>query len=106
MCVPKNQEAELSGFFAWASQIMAWFPPLVFSIMVQSGVSLAWGLTVMGSIFIISIFFLLFCPSWDEVLEESRMVVVDFAPDFAHENDDAAESEAVVGTTENMETGI
>jgi len=60
----------------------------------------------MGSIFIISIFFLLFCPSWDEVLEESRMVVVDFAPDFAHENDDAAESEAVVGTTENMETGI
>ena len=56
---------------------MGWFPPLVFSIMVQNGISLAWGLTVVGSIFIISIFFLLLCASWENVVEEARAVVLD-----------------------------
>eukprot|EP00536_Pseudo-nitzschia_multiseries_P012624 jgi/Psemu1/244750/estExt_Genewise1.C_4920042 len=89
MCVPKNQEAELSGFFGWSSQILGWVPPLVFSIMVQAGISLAWALTVMGSIFLISIFFLLLCPPWDEVVKEAQSVVMDFEP----ENDDSAEKE-------------
>lgn len=96
LCVPKNQEAELSGFFNWAAEIFGWFPPLVFSIMVQNDITLAWALTVVASIFSISIFFLFLCSPWDEIIEEAQTVVVDFSPESqGFELSGAVESESI-----------
>lgn len=80
LCVPKNQETELSGFYGQSSQVLGWFPPLVFTIMVQSNISLAWALTVVASIFLISVFFLCMCGPWEKIIEEANLVDIDFAP--------------------------
>lgn len=87
MCVPKNQEAELSGFYKWASAILSFGPPLVYSAMVQSGLSLVWAQTVCGLFFVPGIFFLFFCGSWEKILEEAKTVMVDFQPESDGEGD-------------------
>jgi len=77
-CIPRKQEAELAGFFIYCSQILGWFPPLIFSIMVQNNINMKWALTAVASIFLISIFFLCLCGSWPEILEEARTTNVEF----------------------------
>jgi hypothetical protein len=42
MLVPRGQEAELAGFYLYCSQIFAWLPPLVFTVMNEGGVPLEW----------------------------------------------------------------
>ena len=49
--------------------------------MVQNDITLAWALTTVAAIFSISVFFLLLCGSWEEIVEESRTVEVDFSPE-------------------------
>merc|ERR1712238_267593 len=51
-CIPRKQEAELAGFFIYCSQILGWFPPLIFSIMVQNNINMKWALTAVASIFL------------------------------------------------------
>lgn len=87
-CLPRGQEAELAGFFVYCSQILGWFPPLIFTIMVQNNVNMKWALTVVASIFLVSIFFLCLCGSWPEILEEARTTNVQIIP-----NDDANDNE-------------
>lgn len=91
MCIPKGQEAELSGFFSQMSQILGWLPPLVFSIMVQKGINLALALSVIASILFISIFFLCLCGPWDKIVEEANTVVVDFGPESESKAIDAGD---------------
>jgi len=81
LCLPSDQETELSGFYQFCSEIFGWFPPLVFSIMVESNITLAWALTTVAAIFFISIFFLLLCSPWEEIVEQAQIVLVDFSPD-------------------------
>ena len=39
MILPKGQEAELSGFFVYCSQILGWLPPLIFAAVIEANVS-------------------------------------------------------------------
>ena len=41
--MPKGQETELAGFYLYCNQVLAWLPPLVFTIMNENGFSLSWG---------------------------------------------------------------
>merc|ERR1712045_849954 len=59
MIMPKDQEAELSGFFIYCTQILGWLPPLVFTVMNESGINLSW-----GGIHLNAYFFLGFCLTW------------------------------------------
>jgi MFS-type transporter involved in bile tolerance (Atg22 family) len=81
LCLPVDQETELSGFYQFCSEVFGWFPPMVFSIMVQNNITLAWALTTVAAIFFISIFFLLLCSPWEEIVEQAQTVIVDFSPD-------------------------
>jgi len=45
--------------------------------MVQNNVNMKWALTVVASIFIVSIFFLCLCGSWPEILEEAKTTNVE-----------------------------
>lgn len=89
-CLPKGQETELAGFFMYCTQILGWFPPLIFTVMVQNDINMKWALTAVSFTFLISIFFLCLMSSWPEVLEEARTVDVDIFSDD-EENDDIKE---------------
>ena len=71
MSLPKGSEAELSGFFVYCTQIMAWLPPLIFTLMNESGISMRWGLMSLVIFFFLAIAILHLIPSWDVVLEEA-----------------------------------
>lgn len=71
LVTPKGQEAELTGFFVYCTQILVWLPPLVFSVMIESGISQTWGLVSLTSFMLIAIILLMFVAPWPKVLEES-----------------------------------
>lgn len=75
MVLPKGQEAELTGFFVYCTQILVWLPPLVFSAMIEAGVKQTWGLMSLIIFFVIAIGFLSLVAPWPEVLEESAKTV-------------------------------
>jgi len=70
--LPKGQEAEIAGFRVYCSMILAWLPPLIFSLLIESGVDPKWGMTIMGSFILVAAFMLKFgAGTWEEILEES-----------------------------------
>lgn len=82
--LPKGQEAEIAGFRVYCSMILAWLPPLVFSILVENGVDAKWGMTFMGSFVLVAASMLRFgAGTWEEILAESGR----------HDADDSDENE-------------
>lgn len=71
MVLPRGQEAELTGYFVYCSQILAWLPPLLFAVMIEAGVAQTWGLMSLIIFFAIAIGFLCLVAPWNDVLEES-----------------------------------
>jgi MFS-type transporter involved in bile tolerance (Atg22 family) len=71
MVLPAGQEAELTGFFIYCTQILVWLPPLVFALMIEAGVKQTWGLMSLIIFFAIAIGVLCLVAPWPEVLEES-----------------------------------
>jgi MFS-type transporter involved in bile tolerance (Atg22 family) len=67
MLLPQGQEAELSGFNVYCTQILVWLPPLVFSILVQSNIHQKYGLLSIQCFFLVGIAFL-FMIRWDAAL--------------------------------------
>jgi len=70
--VPQEQAAEMAGIYNFASLILVWLPPLVFTVMIEAGISLNYGVMHLVGYFAIAIFFLSLMPEWDEVLAESH----------------------------------
>jgi MFS-type transporter involved in bile tolerance (Atg22 family) len=89
--LPKGQEAELSGFFVYCTQILTFLPPLIFTVMIESGINMKWGLMSMIIFFVIAIGFLCLVSPWEEVLKESAKVI------------DAVQVEDVTGETLDAE---
>ncbi len=71
MCLPKGQEAELSGFLVYCTQILGWLPPLIFSVMVEARVSQTYGVVAVCTFFLVAVAILEFAAPWNEILEES-----------------------------------
>lgn len=72
MCLPKGQEAELAGFFVYCTQILAWLPPLLFTILVEANVAQKWGVIVTSFGFFVAICLLMLTGSWDVIVEEAK----------------------------------
>mmetsp|Transcript_27201 Transcript_27201/g.66007 ORF Transcript_27201/g.66007 Transcript_27201/m.66007 type:complete len:385 (+) Transcript_27201:634-1788(+) len=70
--VPQEQATEMAGIYNFASLIIAWLPPLVFSALNESGIPLNYALMHLVGYFVIAIGFLSLMPSWDKVLAESH----------------------------------
>lgn len=75
MCLPRGQEAELSGFFLYCSQILGWAPALLFTILVENNVSQTYGVMSVSIFLIIAIIALSCAAPWDEIVEESQRTV-------------------------------
>eukprot|EP00934_Nitzschia_sp_Nitz4_P006401 Nitzschia sp. Nitz4//scaffold155_size52807//30637//32354//NITZ4_006801-RA/size52807-augustus-gene-0.54-mRNA-1//-1//CDS//3329537384//6391//frame0 len=71
MCLPKGQEAELSGFFVYCSQVLVWLPPLIFSVMVEANVEQTWGVVSVTGFLLIGIGLAECSAPWPEILAES-----------------------------------
>ena len=69
LVIPKGQEAELAGFWRYCALIFGWAPPLLFTVMNESGVHLKWG-GISLNIFIFAglALFMLMQP-WEECLK-------------------------------------
>jgi len=67
----KGQEAELSGFFVYCTQILGWLPPLIFTAMVEANVSQTYAVVAVCMFFPLGIVFLLCSGSWEDILRES-----------------------------------
>ena len=75
MILPNGQEAELTGFYVYCTQILVWFPPMVFSLLVENGIQQRYGMLSMMSFQLIAIAILQFgCAPWDELLQEAHAV--------------------------------
>lgn len=79
--IPKGQEAELMGVYICACQILSWLPPLVFTIMNESGISMRIGLLTLNAYFLISFVILFFVGDYQEALEHARVVDMDQTKD-------------------------
>lgn len=55
MLLPRGQEAELSGFYVYCTQILGWLPPLIFSVMVESNIDQKFGILAVQSFFGVAI---------------------------------------------------
>ncbi len=64
--MPKGQEAELAGFHLYCTQILAWLPPLIFTIMNEKGLSLSWGGVHLNIYLFVAILFYQLMPSWSD----------------------------------------
>ena len=70
MCLPKGQEAELSGFFVYSSQILGWLPPLLFSVMVEANVGQTYGVVAVGCFLPLAAGIISCAAPWPEILED------------------------------------
>jgi MFS-type transporter involved in bile tolerance (Atg22 family) len=71
MCVPTGQEAELSGFYVYCTQILSWLPPLVFTLCIESGVQQKYAAIVVDCFFLVAFGLLCFTASWEEIVAEA-----------------------------------
>lgn len=65
--VPKSQEAELSGFYVYCTQILGWLPPLFFSIIVENDYNQKWGILAITSFHMVAVGILCLQSSWEDV---------------------------------------
>ncbi|KAL7542812.1 hypothetical protein ACHAXR_012126 [Thalassiosira sp. AJA248-18] len=95
MSIPKGQESELSGFYTYCRSILTWLPPLIFTVMNESGIDMKWGLLSLVIFLFIGLIFLQLMLPWDEfVAEAKKQNMMMFQPetvDGADKSDDFEE---------------
>lgn len=67
--LPKGQDSEFSGFFVYASQILVWLPPLLYSVMVEAGMNQQWGLMPLAIFSFVAGLLSLFMAPWTEIMK-------------------------------------
>lgn len=74
LIVPKGQEAELSGFFLYCTQILVWLPPLLFTLLVENDVSQTYAMLLLSAFFGIGIVLLSQSAPWVDIVAESAVL--------------------------------
>lgn len=81
LLMPKGQESELAGFYLYCTQILAWLPPLVFTIMNENHIPLKFGGMHLNIYFFLALIFYQKMPSWKECYEtmnqENKIVTIE-----------------------------
>ena len=62
----------MAGFFLYCTQICAWLPPLIFTVMNENGISLQWGGIHLNIYFALAFIFYCFMAPWDECVEAAK----------------------------------
>ena len=80
MILPKGQEAEMSGFFVYSTQILGWLPPLIFSLLVDADVSQTYGVMVVAVFFLVAIVMASRAAPWSEIVTTPTTLNVSLPP--------------------------
>jgi MFS-type transporter involved in bile tolerance (Atg22 family) len=72
MTVPKGQESELAGFYTYCCTILAWLPPLIVTVLNESGYHMKWGIFSIVIFLLIGLAFLQLMAPWEELLAEAK----------------------------------
>lgn len=72
--IPRGQEAELMGCYICACQMLSWLPPLVFSVMNESGLSMRIGLLSLTFYFMVSFGVLFLVGDYDEAVAHAKEI--------------------------------
>merc|ERR1712151_230061 len=88
LCLPKGQEAELTGFYVYCTQILVWLPPLIFTTINEAGVHIKYALMSLVIILAIALICIQAMDSWDVVLENA-------ATNKMNKDDDADEEQDI-----------
>lgn len=67
LCVPKGQDAEFTGFYVYCTQILVWLPPLIFSWLVQNGISQSFGVFAVAMFGLVAIALISLLPAWENM---------------------------------------
>lgn len=68
LCLPQGQEAELTGYFVYFSQILVWLPPLIFTAMNEAGKPMQHGLMSLVTFFFVAFILLMLMDPWESVV--------------------------------------
>jgi len=72
LSLPKGQESELTGFWIYSSQIVVWLPPLIFTLMNESGVHMKYGVMSLIIFFLIGFVFVCLMEPWESIREDAH----------------------------------
>jgi MFS-type transporter involved in bile tolerance (Atg22 family) len=72
--IPRGQEAELMGTYICACQMLSWLPPLVFSVMNETGFSMRAGLFTLTFYFAVSFVILFFVGDYNEAVAHAKAI--------------------------------
>lgn len=72
--IPRGQEAELMGTYICACQVLSWLPPLVFSMLNESGYSMRLGVTSLAVFMFISFLILFLVGDYEEAVAHAKVV--------------------------------
>lgn len=72
LCLPVGQETELTGFFVYCTLILSWLPPLIFTLINESGVGMQWALLSLIIFFFSALLFLQLMDPWVNVIKASE----------------------------------
>ena len=67
--LPKGQDSEYSGFLVYASQILVWLPPLLFSLSVEAGLNQRLGLLSLAIFSFLAFLASMNMSSWHDMLK-------------------------------------
>ena len=69
--VPKGQEAEIAGFYNFATVILAWAPTLVFAVCIENNVEQKYAFMAAVSFILPGILLLMCSGKWEDIIEET-----------------------------------
>ena len=73
MCTPQDgHETELAGVFSYCLVILGWFPHLLFTALVEAGVSIMYALIAVSGPLAVGFLILSLSAPWDKIVEESN----------------------------------
>uniref|UniRef100_A0A7S2A352 Major facilitator superfamily (MFS) profile domain-containing protein n=1 Tax=Ditylum brightwellii TaxID=49249 RepID=A0A7S2A352_9STRA len=70
--IPKGQETEMMGVFAFFAQLLGWLPPLIFSIMNSRGVDMRWGIAMIAFFILFAFYITLLIGDYDAAVLEAN----------------------------------
>ena len=72
--IEKGQEAEMMGIYLLLGQILSWLPPLAFTMIIEFGLPMAFGLGSLSVFFTIATLSLLAMGKYEDAVNRLRMV--------------------------------
>jgi len=87
--IPKRQEVELMGMFLLCNQVLSWLPPLVFTVLNESGFPMSYGLASLNIYFFVGFLFLMAMGNYSQAVLDVQQTAEEDGEEAAATTTDA-----------------